>query len=189
MHQIFCSTGSLLGRPNGRNYRLLTEYCPQLDCDGFEFILYNSWYDEMESLTAFLRSLHLNIPVMHCEKTLSEHITRGGDEEWQEAFDEDPSANEDARFVLPNACSTRLVMTMNTRELRHFFSLRCCERAQWEIRFLATRMLTLCRQAAPVLFDDAGPSCVAGPCPEGARSCGRAAEIREQFKNLNQENK
>lgn len=86
MHQIFCSTGSLLGRPNGRNYRLLTEYCPQLDCDGFEFILYNSWYDEMESLTAFLRSQHLNIPVMHCEKTLSEHITRGGDEEWQEAF-------------------------------------------------------------------------------------------------------
>ena len=110
-------------------------------------------------------------------------------EEWQEAFDEDPSANEDARFVLPNACSTRLVMTMNARELRHFFSLRCCERAQWEIRSLASRMLALCRQAAPVLFDDAGPSCVAGPCPEGSRSCGRAAEIREKFKNLNQESK
>ena len=110
-------------------------------------------------------------------------------EEWQEAFDEDPSANEDARFVLPNACSTRLVMTMNARELRHFFSLRCCERAQWEIRSLATRMLALCRQTAPVLFDDAGPSCLNGPCPEGSRSCGRAAEIREQFKNLNQESK
>ena len=110
-------------------------------------------------------------------------------EEWQEAFDEDPSANEDARFVLPNACSTRLVMTMNARELRHFFSLRCCERAQWEIRSLASRMLALCRQAAPVLFDDAGPYCVAGPCPEGSRSCGRAAEIREKFKNLNQESK
>ena len=110
-------------------------------------------------------------------------------EEWQEAFDQDPSANEDARFVLPNACSTRLVMTMNARELRHFFSLRCCERAQWEIRFLATRMLALCRQTAPVLFDDAGPSCLNGPCPEGSRSCGRAAEIREQFKNLNQESK
>ena len=110
-------------------------------------------------------------------------------EEWQEAFDEDPSANEDARFVLPNACSTRLVMTMNARELRHFFSLRCCERAQWEIRSLASRMLALCRQAAPVLFDDAGPSCVAGPCPEGSRSCGRVAEIREKFKKLNQESK
>ena len=84
MHQIFCSTGSLLGRPNGRNYRLLTEYCPQLDCDGFEFILYNSWYDEMESLTAFFRSLQLNIPVMHCEKSLSEHISKGGEDELKE---------------------------------------------------------------------------------------------------------
>ena len=105
-------------------------------------------------------------------------------EEWQEAFDNDSSANEDARFVLPNACATRLVMTMNARELRHFFSLRCCERAQWEIRSLATRMLALCREAAPVLFDDAGPSCLTGPCPEGSRSCGRMPEIREQFKNL-----
>ena len=106
--------------------------------------------------------------------------------EWQEAFGDDPAANEDARFVLPNACSTRLVMTMNARELRHFFSLRCCERAQWEIRGMATQMLALCREAAPVLFDDAGPSCLSGPCPEGSRSCGRASEIRERFQNLNQ---
>ncbi len=105
-------------------------------------------------------------------------------EGWQEAFGGDPAANEDARFVLPNACATRLIMTMNARELRHFFSLRCCRRAQWEIRDLAVRMLALCRQAAPVLFENAGPSCLSGPCPEGARSCGRAPEIREQFKNL-----
>ena len=105
-------------------------------------------------------------------------------EGWQEAFDGDPAANEDARFVLPNACATRLIMTMNARELRHFFSLRCCRRAQWEIRDLAVRMLALCRQAAPVLFENAGPSCLSGPCPEGARSCGCAPEIREQFKNL-----
>ena len=105
-------------------------------------------------------------------------------EGWQEAFGGDPAANEDARFVLPNACATRLIMTMNARELRHFFSLRCCRRAQWEIRYLAVRMLALCRQAAPVLFENAGPSCLSGPCPEGARSCGRAPEIREQFKNL-----
>lgn len=86
MHQIYCSTGSLLGRANGRNYRLLSEYCPQLDCDGFEFILYTVWYDEIERLTAFLKSLHLHIPVMHCEKTMAEYITRGGEEEWREAF-------------------------------------------------------------------------------------------------------
>lgn len=86
MHRIYCSTGSLLGRPNGRNYRLLSEYCPQLDCDGFEFILYSSWYDELDELAAFLKSLRLHIPVMHCEKTLAEHITKGGEEEWREAF-------------------------------------------------------------------------------------------------------
>ena len=86
MHQILCSTGSILGRPNGRNYRLLEEYCPRLECDGFEFILYDTWYGEAADLAAYVRSLHLNIPVMHCEKTLAEHITRGGEEELREAF-------------------------------------------------------------------------------------------------------
>ena len=86
MNQILCSTGSLIGRPNGRDYRLLKEYCPRLDCDGFEFILYNSWYDGVPELVSFLKGLKLNIPVMHCEKTLSEHITRGGEEELREAF-------------------------------------------------------------------------------------------------------
>lgn len=86
MNRILCSTGALIGRPNGRDYHLLEEYCPQLNCDGFEFILYNSWYGETEELTAFLQSLRLDIPVMHCEKTLAEHITRGGDEELREAL-------------------------------------------------------------------------------------------------------
>ena len=104
--------------------------------------------------------------------------------EWQEAFAGDPGANEDARFVLPNACATRLVMTMNVRELLHFFSLRCCERAQWEIRAMATEMLHQCKAVAPILFESAGPACVRGACSEGSRSCGRAAEIREKFQNL-----
>ena len=86
MHQILCSTGALIGRPNGRDYRLLRVFCPQLDCDGFEFILYSTWYQEIDALTAFLRSMKLNIPVMHCEKTLSEHITAGGEEELREAY-------------------------------------------------------------------------------------------------------
>lgn len=80
---------------------------------------------------------------------------------------------EDARYVLPNACSTELVMTMNARELRHFFSLRCCNRAQWEIRELAQRMLKICKDVAPVIFHEAGPSCEKyGICPEG-KSCGK----------------
>lgn len=81
---------------------------------------------------------------------------------------------EDARYILPNACKTNIVVTMNARELRHFFRLRCCTRAQWEIRELADEMLRLAKLQAPFLFEDAGPSCKAtGRCPEGANSCGR----------------
>ncbi len=73
---------------------------------------------------------------------------------------------EDARYVLPNAASTKIVMTMNARELRHFFALRCCNRAQWEIRDMACRMLKLAKDTAPVLFETAGPDCVSSECTE-----------------------
>lgn len=82
------------------------------------------------------------------------------------------SANQDARYVLPNAACTKLALTMNVRELRHFFELRCCNRAQWEIRELAWKMLEFCKKEAPTLFKDAGPGCVRGKCPEGKRTCG-----------------
>ena len=101
---------------------------------------------------------------------------------WQEKLGE--NANEDARFVLPNACETHITLTMNARELLHFFSLRCCSRAQWEIRALATEMLRQCKQVAPVIFESAGPGCVGGACPEGAKSCGQAAEVRKKFATL-----
>lgn len=80
-------------------------------------------------------------------------------------------ALEDARFALPNACETKMMMTMNARELLHFFNLRCCSRAQWEIRAIANEMVKLCKEVAPALFRYAGPSCVSGPCPEGEKSC------------------
>ncbi|MBS3816650.1 MAG: FAD-dependent thymidylate synthase [Candidatus Thermoplasmatota archaeon] len=73
---------------------------------------------------------------------------------------------EDARFVLPNATRSNIIVTMNARELWHFFSLRCCKRAQWEIRELANMMLDLVKDAAPVIFENAGAPCVRGPCPE-----------------------
>ena len=79
---------------------------------------------------------------------------------------------EDARYLLPNACETKIVTTMNIRELLHFFSLRCCNRAQWEIRAVACRMLELARPTAPFIFAQAGPGCVRGACPEGKMSCG-----------------
>lgn len=80
---------------------------------------------------------------------------------------------EDARYLLPNSCTTNITITMNARELLHFFSLRCCNRAQWEIRDMADKMLELCREVSPVIFRDAGPPCVRGPCPEGKLSCGK----------------
>ena len=79
---------------------------------------------------------------------------------------------EDARYLLPNAAETKIVVTMNVRELLHFFELRACNRAQWEIRDLAHRMLELVRPTAPYIFQDAGAACVRGGCPEGKMTCG-----------------
>ncbi len=79
---------------------------------------------------------------------------------------------EDRRYFYPQGLRTNIVVTMNARELRHFFNLRCCWRSQWEIRELADRMLALCKEVAPVLFADSGPPCRTGRCPE-ATPCGR----------------
>ena len=79
---------------------------------------------------------------------------------------------EDARFVLPNACETQLIITMNIRSLLNFFELRCCNRAQWEIREVADKMLEICKEVAPNIFAKAGASCVRGKCKEGKMCCG-----------------
>jgi len=88
---------------------------------------------------------------------------------------------EDARFVLPNACETKIICTMNARTLLNFFHHRCCERAQWEIREMATQMLMLVKEVAPTLFKYAGPSCLSGKCPEGKMSCGKMIEKKKKF--------
>ena len=104
---------------------------------------------------------------------------------WQEKLGgSGEAANQDARFVLPNAAATRLLVTMNARELLHFFELRCCNRAQWEIREMAWQMLAACRREAPALFAHAGPACLRGACPEGENTCGRADEVRERAQTL-----
>ena len=98
--------------------------------------------------------------------------------EWQEQLGKKgEQSNEDARFVLPNACETRIM-------LRHFFSLRMCNRAQWEINELATRMHRLCLETAPALFEDAGPACLRGKCPEGEKSCGQGRVKRAEREAL-----
>lgn len=94
---------------------------------------------------------------------------------------------EDARFILPNAAKTNIMVTMNARELRHFFNVRCCARAQWEMREAATEMLIQVKKATPALFENAGPTCVEmGYCSEGKMKppdCD-IAEIKKRFQNL-----
>ena len=102
--------------------------------------------------------------------------------QWQQKLGAGEGGNEDARFVLPGACETRMMVTMNVRELRHFFSLRMCSRAQWEIRALANEMHRLCMEIAPALFENAGPGCLRGACPEGEKTCGKMLQIRQERK-------
>ncbi len=125
-----------------------------------------------EALTAILK-----------EKHLATCLAKGMGEK-AAARAAEKMAIEDARFVLPNACTTKMIVTMNARSLMNFFRHRCCNRAQWEIRELAEQMLKLCVEAAPHLFKAAGPSCVCGACPEGKMTCGKITEMREKYRRM-----
>ena len=92
------------------------------------------------------------------------------------------SSNEDARYVLPNACETKIFVTMNARELLHFFEERLCQRAQWEIREVADQMLAAARKVCPGIFKGVGPKCLRyGRCPEGKMTCGRYDEMKARY--------
>lgn len=125
-----------------------------------------------ENIASILKEKHKNI-----------FLCEGLDEKEAERMAE-KKAIEDARFVLPNACETKLICTFNARSLKNFFTLRCCNRAQWEIREVAIRMYKLVLNVAPNLFKNCGPSCVSGNCPEGKMCCGKTQEVREFFKSL-----
>ncbi|MBQ2676054.1 MAG: FAD-dependent thymidylate synthase [Clostridia bacterium] len=107
-------------------------------------------------------------------------IAEGVDEK-KAKRDASKKAIEDARFVLPNACDTKMIVTFNARSLQNFFAHRCCNRAQWEIRELADKMLALVQEVAPNLFKYAGPPCVRGGCPEGKMTCGKALQMRNKY--------
>ena len=128
-----------------------------------------------ERLTEILKARHLPT-----------YLAQGLDEK-AAARAAEKQAIEDARFVLPNACTTKLIMTMNARSLLNFFEHRCCNRAQWEIRELAEKMLALCVKQAPHIFKNAGPSCVSGGCPEGKMTCGKTADMRRKYKELKEQ--
>lgn len=116
------------------------------------------------------------------EKHYNDMIKSGADEK-NARKNAQKKAIEDARFVLPNACNTKMICTMNARSLKNFFAHRCCNRAQWEIRDVACQMLKLVLEVAPHLFAKCGPPCLYGKCPEGKMSCGKQKEVKEYFSN------
>ncbi len=123
-------------------------------------------------VTALLKETHLN-------RLLAE-----GMEEKAAKRAAEKLALEDARFILPNSCTTKMIVTMNVRSLNNFFDHRCCNRAQWEIKELADRMLELVYEVSPALFNSSGAPCSYGPCPEGKMSCGKMKEVREKYKKM-----
>ncbi|GAB6184228.1 FAD-dependent thymidylate synthase [Thermodesulfovibrio hydrogeniphilus] len=140
---------------------------------GFDFVVPPSIAEDKELESLFLEAMK-SAHDYYCKllKALEDKGLKG------------EAARQDARFVLPNAAETKIVITMNARELLHFFRVRCCNRAQWEIRELATEMLRQAKKIAPLLFKDAGPSCITGKCQEGKFSCGKIKEVRKKFKSL-----
>lgn len=158
--------------------------------NGFEFVTPPAIeacpraHEEFRKAIDSIRTSYDNIAAALTEAHLNDLTAQGIDE--KSALSKAKKlANEDARFILPNACETKIVVTMNVRSLFNFFRHRCCNRAQWEIRAVADEMLRLCLEAAPHIFAHAGPSCVVtGKCPEGKMSCGKIAEVKERFSQL-----
>ncbi|MGI5896182.1 MAG: FAD-dependent thymidylate synthase [Oscillospiraceae bacterium] len=157
--------------------------------DGFEFITPPEIADCPEANEIFQRSMERSMAeYQELTALLTDKHTKAfleaGLEEKEARRRAGKKAIEDARFVLPNACDTKMVATFNARSLLNFFRHRCCNRAQWEIKALADEMLRLVLEVAPALFAHAGPPCVNGACPEGKMSCGKPAEMRAYYESL-----
>lgn len=157
--------------------------------DQFEYIIPNEIAENKEAKDIFIKIMEEDkiaydkITEILSRKAYDSYIKSGFDGK-KAARMAEKKAIEDARYVFPNATETKIVVTMNARSLKNFFKQRCCERAQWEIRELATEMLRIVREVAPIIFADSGPSCVSGPCPEGNMTCGNISKVRKKFKQL-----
>lgn len=158
----------------------------------FDYVLPPQIEAEPEARAEFIAAMEAaqasyeRIAAILTEKRRAEYLARGMEEK-AAARAAEKTAIEDARFVLPNACDTKMMVTMNARALHNFFRHRCCARAQWEIRECARQMLALVLPVAPTLFAHCGPPCVTGACPEGKMSCGRAAEVRAEYRAMKEE--
>lgn len=165
-----------------KSQRYVSEGC-------FEFVTPPEIAADDEALRLFEESMHAaqaaydRLSEILTARHTADFIAEGKDEKTAARLAQ-KKAIEDARFVLPNACETKMVVTMNARSLLNFFRHRCCNRAQWEIREVAVQMLGLVKQVAPELFKKAGPPCLNGPCPEGKMCCGKAKEVKKFFEEL-----
>ncbi|GAA6397475.1 FAD-dependent thymidylate synthase [Solibaculum mannosilyticum] len=151
-----------------------------VDEAGFDYVIPPEIEGDEQTKELFLKAME---SAKQSYETLTAHLERRYQKDMAPKAAH-KKAIEDARFVLPNACTTKMMVTMNARSLLNFFSLRCCNRAQWEIREVAWQMLKLVKGVAPHLFASAGPGCLRGACPEGKMSCGKAKEVRERFDSL-----
>ena len=155
---------------------------------GFEFVIPPAILNNEAAKEIYIKAMKDDVDTYNkladalFEDIFKEMIADGVDEKKAKG-DATKRAIEDARYVLPNACLTNLVATFNARSLYNFFELRCCERAQWEIRELAFEMFKLVCKVAPSLFKGAGPSCVYGSCSEGKMTCGKSIQVKEKYKN------
>ncbi len=155
----------------------------------FEYVLPPEIADDAEASALYKKAMaedqeyYEKLTTILKDKHKATMMAEGMDEKAADRAAE-KKAIEDARFVLPNACETKMVLTMNARSLYNFFRHRCCNRAQWEIREVADQMLKLVSEVAPNLFKKAGAPCVHGACPEGKMTCGKAKEMREHFEKI-----
>lgn len=155
----------------------------------FEYIVPPHIENIQEAKEMYVRSMqnaqvaYDNLTDILFEKHYEDNLNQGQSEKAAKRAAE-KKAIEDARYVLPNSCETKIVVTMNARALFNFFKKRCCNRAQWEIRELAIQMLKLVLEVAPNIFKIAGPGCINGKCPEGKMSCGEMDFVRNKFENL-----
>lgn len=136
--------------------------------DTFEYITPNTIFKDVELNECYemlMETIH------NCYNVFAEELEAKYIEKGMNKRDANKKAIEDARYILPNACETKMVFTMNVRTLLHFFEKRCCSRAQWEIRELANEMLRQCKEVSPILFNNAGATCRRGYCTEGKMSC------------------
>ncbi|KRQ86437.1 Thymidylate synthase ThyX [Caloramator mitchellensis] len=157
--------------------------------DQFEYIVPPAIAEDEEAKELFIRAMQDDQKIYDklVEILFNRHFNRLIEEGKLESIAKklaEKIAIEDARYVFPNACETKIVVTMNARSLLNFFKHRCCNRAQWEIHRLADEMLKEVKKVAPTIFKYAGPSCVHDKCHEGNMSCGKMLEVKEKYLNL-----